>query len=231
MKLLQGQQLYISKHMHNQALAMPEPQPPQPKPDKYLYPCLSTMIYQGSPIDWNAMGLVYTGHTYTWISADKIGLGAFVFHLPAPTFPESHLALYGIRAELGQPHIVTTSEQLAALRWIQIYPNMAFGCGQYSPYKGWSTTIITPGDPYVQISGMQYGAARTHPPGAYMMTGTWTFDPDCDDWWELGAYYCPVDTWMNWQFQYFRDGWTRSASWRISRNTLGQYTVLPPGVW
>ena len=91
MKLLEGRQLYISKHMHSQLLhediAQPRPTPPK----VLLDPCLTATTHGGQLLDFAGIALVLPASVGPWRFGIRIGHASYLFRGAPPTWSPTHL--------------------------------------------------------------------------------------------------------------------------------------------
>lgn len=91
MKLLQGQQLYISKHVHGQLLHENITHPPPTPPITRLNPCITATTTGGQLLDFPAIAVVTGTPSPPWRTGHRIGEASYEFREVPETFPLTRL--------------------------------------------------------------------------------------------------------------------------------------------
>lgn len=227
-KLLQGKSLYISKHMHGQLLHSDKDDHADPRPISMLYPCISTIAYQGGLLDKPSLRLQRIGSTSPYVSGDKIGYGSFLIPLTKDTYRESKIIVPGIHAYLQKDHYFPTWRDIVYLHWVDFYPDMNATFSAYDPLRDLASVPTIPGKPNVKVTGNLYNTSITLETGDYSMSAWWYPDSMGDDRFDFYQYSCPLNTRMRWTHAHFYQGVTIGHNFQVMRDSYGVYHIDNP---
>lgn len=228
-KVLSGQSLYMAKHIISQITHEDIHAEPFESPVILGVPCISTKLYNSTPVDMNAMQLISRKFYPKIYYAEKLDYGSFIFKTVPDTFEPSYLWCPGIWGSPQQLSTYTTALELKKLHWYEIYPLFGIGLWRISPESYLSGVDYSPDQTDITFDGQHIFFSKSIDFGYFAISAIWTFDKSGADLYTWHSWQLPNNSKLVFNGQRRDNGITHSYGIIISKDQFGLETVTYVG--